>query len=334
MRPLRAAAALASLLITTQASPQHAYADTAAHRVLRIHTTPDVALEVLDWGGTGPALVFLSGFSFTGHVFDTFAPRFTDRFHVLSLTRRGLGRSDRPEGGPYDAPTLAADVKAVLDSLGIAKASLAGWSFGGTEASFFAAAYPDRIDRIVYLDSYCSGCGGVANNRGMRAYRPPDPPMAGRDTLTPGGMIAYQRRTMGYFIPEAELRLILNYNADGSLSSPVPPWVWEALQRGSGHPGYEKIHAPALGIFAERSTVQAEFWWARRMRPPERTLAQIYVDATTASRRAAREQFVREMPDARAETIEGAQHPIFLSHPDRTERLMRAFLLAPADSAR
>src|SRR5262245_43681884 len=116
MRPFRAAAALV-VLVVTHAAPQHAaFTDTATHRVMRTQTAPGVALEVLDWGGTGPALVFLSGFSFTGHVFDTFAPRFTDRFRVIALTRRGLGRSDRPEAGPYDAPTLAADVKAVLDS--------------------------------------------------------------------------------------------------------------------------------------------------------------------------------------------------------------------------
>src|SRR4051812_30739140 len=95
------------------------FADPAPHRASRIAVAPGVRLEVLDWGGTGPALVFLAGASNTGHAFDTFAPRFTDRFRVLALTRRGLGASDVPNPGPYDAATLAADVKAVLDSLGI-----------------------------------------------------------------------------------------------------------------------------------------------------------------------------------------------------------------------
>jgi pimeloyl-ACP methyl ester carboxylesterase len=53
----------------------------------------------------------------------------------------------------------------------------------------------------------------------------------------------------------------------------------------------------------------------------------------TQNRRAAQAEFVRAIPNARAEVIEGAQHAIFLSHPDRAEQLMRAFLLAPADSA-
>jgi pimeloyl-ACP methyl ester carboxylesterase len=44
---------------------------------------------VLDWGGTGPPLVFLAGLGNTAHVFDHFAHQFTDRFRVLGVTRRG-----------------------------------------------------------------------------------------------------------------------------------------------------------------------------------------------------------------------------------------------------
>jgi pimeloyl-ACP methyl ester carboxylesterase len=337
MRPLRAslglAAALAVGTTSTSASAQRAFADPAAHRVLRIHTASNVALEVLDWGGTGPALVFLSGFANTGHVFDTFAPRFTDRFHVVALTRRGLGTSDRPDPGPYDAGTLAADLKAVLDSLGIARASFAGWAFGGTEMSYFAAAYPERTDRIVYLDSYCAPCGGDAPPRGRPPLRPAAPPVEARDTLTPGGAAARQRRILGFAYPEAELRLITHYGDDGTVRTAVPDFVWQALGRGVPHPGYEKIQASALGIFTERSTVEQEFWWARRMNPAVRALAQVYVDVTTQSRRALQEQFERRMPHARTAVIVGAHRVVFLSNPDQTERLMRGFLLAPADSA-
>ena len=327
---LAAAAACAAPAVSPAPAPAP-FTDTAAHRVSMITVAPGVRLQVLDWGGTGPALVFLGGASNTGHVYDTFAPRFTDRFHVVALTRRGLGASDAPNPGPYDAATLAADVKAVLDSLGIARAVLVGHSFGGTEVSWFAAAYPERVEKLVYLDSYCSRCSATP---AVRAYRPPAPPLTGRDTLTPMAMAAYQRRTLGFSFPEAELRSITRYGADGSVTNPVPLFVREALAAGSGHPGFAKITAPALGIFAERATVEQEFWWAARMTRPERTLAQVYLDAYLPGRRAAREQFAREMPNARVAVIPGAQHFIFLSHPAEVERLMREFLLSPADPAR
>ena len=54
---------------------------------------PTVSLEVVDWGGRGTPLVFLAGLGSTAHVFDDFAPQFTDSFHVVGITRRGFGAS-------------------------------------------------------------------------------------------------------------------------------------------------------------------------------------------------------------------------------------------------
>ena len=52
-----------------------------------------IRLHYLDWGGDGPVL---SVSNRTGQYAQhhNFAPRFTDRFHVLALTRRGHGESD------------------------------------------------------------------------------------------------------------------------------------------------------------------------------------------------------------------------------------------------
>ena len=60
-------------------------------RMTRI--APGVWLEALDWGGSGAPLVFLAGLGNTAHVFDDFAPQFTDSFHVIGITRRGFGAS-------------------------------------------------------------------------------------------------------------------------------------------------------------------------------------------------------------------------------------------------
>jgi alpha/beta hydrolase family protein len=68
-----------------------------------------VRLEVVDWGGRGRTVVFLSGIGNTAHVFDQFAPQFTDRFRVIGITRRGFGASSRPETG-YRVLQLADDL--------------------------------------------------------------------------------------------------------------------------------------------------------------------------------------------------------------------------------
>jgi pimeloyl-ACP methyl ester carboxylesterase len=69
-----------------------------------------IHLHYLDWGGHGPMLIFLTGIGSSAYIFNKFAPRFTDKFGVLALTRRGQGDSDYPETG-YDADTLVEDIR-------------------------------------------------------------------------------------------------------------------------------------------------------------------------------------------------------------------------------
>jgi non-heme chloroperoxidase len=111
-----------------------------------------IRLHYLDWGGNGPALIFLTGMGCSAYIFNQFAPRFTDHFRVLALTRRGQGDSDYPETG-YDADTLVEDIRHFMDRLNIQKAILAGHSLAGVELTHFAATYPDRVEKLIYLDA-------------------------------------------------------------------------------------------------------------------------------------------------------------------------------------
>lgn len=108
--------------------------DDAGHKVTFVTVEPGVQLEVLDWGGEGDALVLLTGLGDNAHVYDQFAYQFTDRFHVLGITRRGFGRSSQPAHG-YDLDTRARDDIAVLDNLNLRQAVLVGHSVAGTELS-------------------------------------------------------------------------------------------------------------------------------------------------------------------------------------------------------
>jgi pimeloyl-ACP methyl ester carboxylesterase len=111
-----------------------------------------IRLHYLDWGGEGSPLIFLTGMGSSAYIFSGFAPLFTDKFHVLALTRRGHGDSDYPEAG-YDADTLVADIRQFMDALHIEKAVLAGHSLAGVELTHFAATYPERVEKLIYLDA-------------------------------------------------------------------------------------------------------------------------------------------------------------------------------------
>lgn len=117
-----------------------------------IVTANGTKLHYLDWGGSGEVIVFLTGFGDTAHVFDWMAPKFTDKYRVMALTRRGFGDSDKPETG-YDIKTLTEDVRAFLDLMKIKRVHLFGHSAGGNEMTNFATKYPKRTLSLVYLDA-------------------------------------------------------------------------------------------------------------------------------------------------------------------------------------
>ena len=85
-----------------------------------------------------PALAPAPRMGNTAHVYDTFAPQFTDRFHVIGITRRGFGASSRPQRG-YTVPQLADDIIAVIDQLRLERPILIGHSIAGEELSFIGS---------------------------------------------------------------------------------------------------------------------------------------------------------------------------------------------------
>jgi non-heme chloroperoxidase len=126
--------------------------DPSQHRVQFVRVERDVALEVLDWGGSGRAHVLLAGAGNSAHIYDDFTPKLTAICHVYGVTRRGYGASSHPDSG-YSAHRLGDDVLAVLDSLHLTAPVLAGHSLGGHELTAVPSAYPNRIAGLVYMDS-------------------------------------------------------------------------------------------------------------------------------------------------------------------------------------
>jgi len=84
---------------TSRAQKSEPWCDPSTHKVRFVTVEKGVRLEVLDWGGSGRPLVLLAGLGFTAHVFDGFAEKLTDSYHVYGITRRGYGASSRPASG-------------------------------------------------------------------------------------------------------------------------------------------------------------------------------------------------------------------------------------------
>ena len=149
---MRASIALLTLALTSTASAgQQAAPDTTPHTEHYLDAN-GARLHYLDYGGTGEPLVLLTGYGPPAHVFDQFATRFTNRFRVVALTRRGTAPSSRPSSG-YDLDTLTTDILAVSDALKLDRIHVVAHSLGGAEATQLATTRPDRVASIVYLDA-------------------------------------------------------------------------------------------------------------------------------------------------------------------------------------
>ena len=71
----------------------------------------------------------------------------------IAYDRRGFGKSDRPVG-PYDYKTLTADLKSLLDELGLEEVTLVGFSMGGGEiAKYFSLHGGARVNKVVLVSA-------------------------------------------------------------------------------------------------------------------------------------------------------------------------------------
>ena len=107
--------------------------------------------------GKGPPLVVLNGFGATSADWD---PAFLDRLassnELILLNNRGIGGST-DDGQSFAIAKLATDAAHVIESLGIERANVMGWSMGGFIAQALALNYADRVDKLVLLSTDSGG---------------------------------------------------------------------------------------------------------------------------------------------------------------------------------
>lgn len=100
--------------------------------------------------GAGPPVLVLHGLLGQGRNWASLAKPLAARRRVLLVDLRNHGRS--PHHAEMTYPAMAADLEALLDRLGLARASLLGHSMGGKAAMVLALTRPERVDRLVVVD--------------------------------------------------------------------------------------------------------------------------------------------------------------------------------------
>jgi pimeloyl-ACP methyl ester carboxylesterase len=136
-----------------------------------------------------PAVILLHGFGSSLHTWDAWASGLQATQRVIRIDLPGAGLTGADPTGDYSDERGVEIIAALMDQLGLARASLVGHSMGGRLAWRFAAAHPTRVAQLVLVapDGFATA--------GFEYGKAPDVPAVAR--------------LMQYMLPKAVLRLSL-----------------------------------------------------------------------------------------------------------------------------
>ncbi|WP_114239630.1 alpha/beta fold hydrolase [Dyella sp. C9] len=190
---------------------------------------PHLRLRALVWGRDGlPPLMALHGWLDNAGSFAELAPRLADRWQVIALELPGHGHSDHlPAGVPYHFIDYVRTVLAASAAMGLPRHHLLGHSLGAGVAALLAAAAPERIDRLLLIESL----GPVADDghHTLRRFRDAMASHATGRSLRafPSVELAISARTMASGLPAEQARPIV----ERGLRQHEDGWRWRSDAR-------------------------------------------------------------------------------------------------------
>lgn len=111
-----------------------------------------ITLSVREAGRGAPVIALHGGPGFSDYLPPDLGP-LTSSFRLISYDQRGSGQSTVvTDPALLTAPAFVADLERVRESLGIARLTLLGHSWGAGLAALYAVAHPDRVDRLLLVD--------------------------------------------------------------------------------------------------------------------------------------------------------------------------------------
>lgn len=200
-----------------------------------------------------PVLVMLHGFGSSLHTWEPWAVELSKNYRVVRFDLPGSGLSPPDPTGDYRDERCVFILGALLDALGVERASLIGNSMGGKTAWQFAARHPAKVDKLVLVapDGFASP--------GFEYNKAPD--------------ISPMVRLMRYSLPKPLVRMSLApaYGDPANLSDSeldryydllLAPGARDAMLAKLGQtmavypvPMLEKITAPTLLLWGEKDAM-------------------------------------------------------------------------------
>jgi pimeloyl-ACP methyl ester carboxylesterase len=267
----------------------------------------------------GKTVLLLHGKSFSGFYWESSIKMLRAAgYRVIVPDQLGFGKSSKLPALPYSFDLLTAATAKLLDQLHIDRCVVAGHSFGGMLAVYFARTYPERISHLV-----------LENPIGLEDYRAVVPPQPGAAllkvemSLSTDGYRNFLKNFFASWKPEyevyvdvfARLRQSPDYPRFAKASAQIYQMIYQQPIRHE----YPLIKVPALLIIgqADRSA------FFRRFAPPEAT-------STLGNWPALGKQAAKDIPGAKLVEIFGAGHVPHVETPELFEKALLEFIKPPA----
>ncbi len=251
---------------------------------------------------TAPAVIMLHGVTGHARTWDDEGAALAGHYRVLALDQRGHGDSDPPPDADYGVASLAGDLAAFVDALGLSTFSVVALSMGGRVAIQYAGTHPGRVSRLVVVDIGPD----IAPEGRMRVGRM----MAGTPERfnTLDDVVAYQRANNPRYT-EALLRARVKYGVrplpDGGFTWKYDRGLRDLVRSGKWSdpidlwPAWRAITCPTLLVRGVESDILTA--------PLAKTMAEA-------------------QPKARLVDVAGAGHTVPGDQPETFRKLLREFL--------
>ena len=184
-------------------------------------TINGLQLHYVEWGTPGnPSLVLLHGFQSNAHTWDTFSQAMADTYHVLALDQRGHGDTSWAPDGNYAPTASVSDIASFITTLHLAPTVVIGHSMGGRHAAMVGAEHPEKVKKVVIVDTAAEFPPATRNQQPATEALPQPETFDTFEEVVQNGIKQYP------LTPEAELRHANYHNlyrgADGKWR-----WRWD-----------------------------------------------------------------------------------------------------------
>ncbi len=267
-------------------------------------------IQLAEWEGEGKTILCVHGITANCRCWDVMADALSPTHRVLAMDLRGRGLSDRPDTG-YSIAHHINDIRAILDDLGLEKVVLMGHSLGAFISLTFAATFPERVDRVILVD----GGGKLSEEQMAKVFAGIKPSLDRLGKVFPSFEAYIEMMKQAPFLHpwSGAFDTYFQYEVEEVEGGIRPRSKPEHIQEEAQNLGkvnvadfYEKIQAPTLILRATDGLLADD-----DILLPEEVVARM----------------LKEIPDARVATIEGANHYMVVFQPNETrDRAILDFL--------